>query len=80
MNMDIDVEDVRLNQEERRRWNSVPFENIRFFYCGREVKIPDQLKEDWKFMGLSNVDFINCHSFPCVEDGETWESVNDVDN
>jgi hypothetical protein len=54
----ISVEWIRLLQESRAIINSFDLHNIEFTENGKVIDIPKRVIDDFKFTGLSNIDFI----------------------
>lgn len=55
----IAVEDVDALQEHRRRINQIPLEQITWTLGGRTINVTPKQIEDFKFTGLSNIDFVD---------------------
>ncbi len=46
--------------ELRRKYNRMKFENfVKELEEYKDIKIPEKVVEQWKFMGLNNTDFID---------------------
>lgn len=57
--MVVNVEEVVAMQKRRREINSIPLEEIEFFKEGKPCKLPPkEIIKEFKFTGLSNIDFI----------------------
>ena len=56
--MQIAIEYIRWIQEERAKINREKLENIEFFENGMKLDIPQKVYDDFKFIGLNNIDFI----------------------
>lgn len=59
--MKVDINEVRAAIRERNRINSIPLELMELYDGEKKTKINPQLIEDWKFMGLNNIDFIKAY-------------------
>jgi len=55
----IDVEHVQKLKQEIKAINALELEDIVLFQDGKELKISDYEKEEWKFTGLSTYTFIS---------------------
>jgi len=62
--MKIDVKDVFNALDERHRMNMPDLSELVFMHDGRVCKIPEKVIDDWKFTGLSNIDFIRNYDWP----------------
>lgn len=71
----IDVEEVLRLQAAIRRINSLKLEEIDFYENGKKLDIDEKIRTDFKFCGLSNVDFIDTEFY---KDGwtEVWKNVD----
>ncbi len=58
MGIRIDIEHVRKIQEERKRINSIPLEQIEWYEDGIKLEIHPDLIREFLFTGLDNTDFI----------------------
>lgn len=56
--MIVDINYLRYLNEQRQAINATNLENIVWVENGQEIEASDKLIEDFKFTGLSNVDFI----------------------
>ena len=56
--MKIAIEYIRWLQEERTKINGVPLDEIEFYENGMKVIISKAKIEEFKFIGLVNIDFI----------------------
>lgn len=54
----VDLEIMLQCKTQLNEINQTPLEDIRFVRNGIELEIDDKIREDWKFVGLSNTDFI----------------------
>ena len=62
--MKIDVQDVFNALDERYRINMPELSELVFMHDGKVCKISEKVIDDWKFTGLSNVDFIKNYDWP----------------
>jgi len=56
--MRVNIEHVRKIQEERKKINSVPLEQIEWYKNGKKIDIDPKTIKEFQFMGLNNTDFI----------------------
>jgi len=56
--MRINVEEVMAHVEALRTLDAVPFDQLQVFNNGQQVVISDEVKERWRYVGLSNTSFI----------------------
>ena len=56
--MRVDIEVLREMRQERQRINSVALSSISLFVEGKRRYISAEDIKEWKFIGLSNVDFL----------------------
>ena len=56
--MRIDIEDVRRIMEERAVIDRLPLKEIEWYEDGKQVEVDAATLEHWRFVGLSNIDFI----------------------
>ena len=56
--MRINLEDIRKNIEQQRKWNNVRLDRIEFYENGIQLDIPIELIDEFEFTGLNNIDFI----------------------
>ena len=54
----VAIEDVWRIYEERKAINKLHFQDIVWTKNGKEIKFSQKAKDDFKFTGLSNIDFI----------------------
>lgn len=54
----VDLELMLQCKTQLNEINQMPLEDIRFVRNGKELEINKKNMEDWKFIGLSNTDFI----------------------
>lgn len=58
MKVKVDVSGIKAAQQEIRRINEIPFEDIIWMDGDREIPVSDAVKENWRFIGMSNCSFI----------------------
>lgn len=56
--MDVNIEDVMVHVEALRELDTIPFENLNFFKNGKSIDVTADVKDAWRFVGLSNTSFI----------------------
>ncbi len=56
--IEIDVEKVFANADERDKWNKIDIENTVFVRNGSKIEVPKEEISRFKFMGLNTTDFI----------------------
>ncbi len=56
--MIIDIEEVRKLLDRKNEINRCPLKEIQWRENGEILQIPDEILASWKFMGLSNIMFI----------------------
>lgn len=56
--MIVDINYLRYLNEQRQAINQTPLQDIVWVENGQQIEASDKLIEDFKFTGLSNVDFI----------------------
>ncbi len=62
--MRVDIEDVRKHMEFRKKINNnVKLKDIEFYENGKKLDISEELKDDFIFTGLSNIDFITMECY-----------------
>jgi hypothetical protein len=54
----INVEEVWAIQARRRELNAIELEDAIFLYNGKPVIVDPSTIEEWKFVGLGNIDFV----------------------
>jgi len=62
--MRVDVEDIYALQDERARYNRLDLKDIEFYHDGELVTIPEEVLEEWRFTGLSNICFVMNYEWP----------------
>lgn len=53
----VDVEEIKALQERRREINDIEIGKIDFYSDGKKVVIPKSALDEWKNIGLNNIDF-----------------------
>ena len=61
--MRVDIEDVFKLEEDRAKVNSPDLSDIEFFKDGERVEIPKEQIDHWRFIGLSNIEFVLCSNW-----------------
>lgn len=61
--MRIDVEKIIALKAELRAMNIVPLEQWELYENGERVEVTKEAIEEWKFIGLNNVDFVMCEAY-----------------
>lgn len=56
--MKVNIEHIKYLKSELMKINKVPLEKIEFYEKDKLLKIDKSLIEEFKFVGLTNVDFI----------------------
>ena len=56
--MQVNIEDVKRIAEERAKINRLQFDKIVWFENGVSLEIPQEVLDNWEFIGLNNMDFI----------------------
>ena len=56
--MKVTVEYIRWLQAERANINKTPLDEIDFYENGKRLIISSKIIDDFKFIGLTNIDFI----------------------
>ncbi len=59
----VDIEKVRRIQAERKKFNDLDFDEIEWYEDGKKVEINPKVKEEFRFTGLCNTDFITMDVF-----------------
>lgn len=59
--MKVSVEEIIEMEIKVSAINNTPLEDIEWTYEGKTLSIPKDTIDEWKFMGLSNKDFVNFH-------------------
>lgn len=68
--MRVDLEEIYDIMKRRKRINSVPLEDIEFYENGIKLDINPEIVNDFKFIGLNNIDFITTEFYKTG-----WEKV-----
>ena len=58
MAVKVDIENIDDLNARRKLFNSLDLRDCEFYEKGVKVEIPPEIIEKWRFMGLSNTDFI----------------------
>ncbi len=67
--MRVNIERIMALRQELGKINREPIENIDFYENGSKIEIPKEAIEQFKFTGLSNVDFVLCRFWePALEE------------
>ena len=67
--MEIAIEEVQKLNERISEINRLKFDDIVWTKDGKPVEFDSRLLADWKFMGLSNRDFVN-YNHPIMRQSE----------
>ena len=54
----VNIEEVRALKKRLRAINNVQFKDIEWFEDGIRLEISPEVSENWRFVGMSNADFI----------------------
>lgn len=54
----IDIEEIEALQKRRKEINSIELGSIDFYKDGKKVEATAEDIEEWRFVGLSNIDFV----------------------
>ena len=57
----IDIEEIIALQARRREINALDLKDVKFFKDGKPVEVTPEQIEEWSFIGLSNIDFVETH-------------------
>lgn len=71
----IDVEEIEALQKRRREINGIGIDSIDFYSGGKKVVIPKSALDEWKDIGLNNIDFAEMELSMFIEK----EPTNDKD-
>lgn len=63
----IAIEYVKFLFEERKRINQINIMDAKFTKNGKEIKVTNKQRKEWRYTGLNNVDFVMSE---LVEDGK----------
>jgi hypothetical protein len=55
----VDIEHIRYLKEELRKINALDFESIDFYENGKKTYIPPDIRDHWRFIGMTNACFID---------------------
>ena len=61
--MRVDIERIIELDEERKKINGLQISDIEFHKEGKRIHFEKRLLDDWRFIGMSNVDFITTGYF-----------------
>ena len=56
--MNFNIEDVAAHVRWRAKVNGADLRDLAFFRGGEEIPVSDKEIDDWRFTGLSNIDFV----------------------
>lgn len=56
--INIDVDDMLKLKSDIREFNKLNLKDIEFIYNNKLININQKVLEEWKFIGLSNIDFM----------------------
>jgi hypothetical protein len=56
--MKVDIEQVKAYRKYLSEVNDIPLEELQLFENGVQIEINPAIAEEWRFVGLCNVDFI----------------------
>lgn len=56
----INVEEIASLKNRIKEINSIPLEEIEFLRDGEPLTISSECLDSWKYVGLNNIDFIDC--------------------
>jgi len=62
----IDLDEVEYIQSRRRRINSISVLDAVFMKDGTVIRVPNREREEFKYTGLSNIDFISSDFSPAL--------------
>lgn len=57
--MEVSIAEILGIEKRLREINSVPFDEIEFVIGGAPIEITDKMREEWKYIGLTNASFIS---------------------
>jgi len=61
--MRVDIERIKALKEELQTINEIDLNDIKFFENGAELQIDKKTRDEFKFCGLNNTDFITSGFF-----------------
>ncbi|MDE1971269.1 MAG: hypothetical protein KGI50_06885 [Patescibacteria group bacterium] len=61
--MIVDIQHVKSLQEELARINSIPLEELELYDGDTRIIVSPEILDDWKFIGLSNITFIELEAW-----------------
>jgi hypothetical protein len=56
--MRVDVEEIYGIKARRKQINSIPLKDIEFYQDGKRIEFDKSAMDEWRFVGMSNIDFI----------------------
>lgn len=68
--MRVLVAEVISIMERLEEINNTPLSDIEWIYDGKVLPISEDVIEEWKFMGLSNKDFVNFRIMELLEEAK----------
>lgn len=71
----VSVEYIEWLDDERRKINRAKLEDVEFSKNGEKLDIPAKRVKRFKFIGLSNTDFILTNFYDEEDDDAFWESL-----
>lgn len=66
--MRVLVAEVISIMERLEEINNTPLSDIEWIYAGKVLPISEDVIEEWRFMGLSNKDFVNFRIMELLEE------------
>ena len=57
--MKVNIEDILAAQAIRAKINSLSPSEIEWYKGGKQIKLNQEVLKEWKYLGLSTVDFIH---------------------
>lgn len=60
----IDIEEVLKLLQKKQFINLLPFEKIQWFQNGKRIRLTEEEIKEWKFIGLTNTDWVRTHFMP----------------
>jgi hypothetical protein len=57
--MKIDLDEFKKHMKYIKKINSSNIEDIELIKDGKQIHIDEKFRSDWKYVGLSNKDFVN---------------------
>ena len=59
--MNLDINEVAEYAKWRRNINRTNLRDITFFEDGKEIEVTEAEIDEWRFTGMSNIDFVICN-------------------